>query len=125
MSLDAWSGRVSLPPGNGSTSSCSLVLIETVEDYAIFALDADGHVATWNRGAELLKGYRADEIIGRHVVDASTPTPTWSPGSPSATSRSRWPTGNLQEEGWRVRKDGTPVLGERRRSPRSAATTGG
>jgi PAS domain-containing protein len=42
------------------------LLIDAVKDYAIYLLDADGHVATWNTGAQLFKGYTADEIIGRH-----------------------------------------------------------
>jgi len=41
-------------------------MVDGVSDYAIFTLDADGHVASWNTGAERIKGYRADEIIGRH-----------------------------------------------------------
>lgn len=41
-------------------------LVNSVEDYAIFALDREGCVATWNPGAERIKGYRADEIVGRH-----------------------------------------------------------
>src|SRR4051794_17060832 len=43
------------------------LLIDSVEDYAIYALDADGNVATWNAGAEYVKGYTADEILGRNV----------------------------------------------------------
>jgi len=42
------------------------LLVESVRDYAIFMLDPDGHVLTWNAGAERFKGYRADEIIGQH-----------------------------------------------------------
>ena len=42
------------------------LLVESVHDYAIFALDTDGHILTWNAGAERFKGYKADEIIGRH-----------------------------------------------------------
>src|ERR1051325_5329624 len=56
------------PGGDGSTSLADLhrLLIESVRDYAIFVLDRTGHILTWNPGAERFKGYRADEIIGKH-----------------------------------------------------------
>jgi PAS domain S-box-containing protein len=82
------------------------MLIEAVQDYAIFILDPDGRVATWNAGAEKIKGYRADEIIGRH----------FSTFYPQAAIDARWPdkelelateSGRFEDEGWRLRKDGT------------------
>jgi PAS domain S-box-containing protein len=81
------------------------LLVENVADYAIFMLDTDGYVRTWNRGAQRIKGYQADEIIGRHFsvfyppeidrerIDRELAT---------ATSE-----GKFEEEGWRLRKDGT------------------
>ncbi|HTM95778.1 MAG TPA: PAS domain S-box protein, partial [Croceibacterium sp.] len=55
------------PPGDAAYDpELYRLLIEGVRDYAIFALDATGHIRTWNPGAEHLKGYAADEIIGRH-----------------------------------------------------------
>jgi PAS domain S-box-containing protein len=52
-------------PGQG-TAELYRLLVESAEDYAIFALDPTGRVLSWNRGAERFKGYTADEIIGRH-----------------------------------------------------------
>ena len=82
------------------------LLVETVQDYAIFALDSIGHIISWNRGAERINGYRADEIIGRHfstfypAEDIAREKPPWE--LEIATSE-----GRFEEEGWRVRKDGT------------------
>jgi PAS domain S-box-containing protein len=81
-------------------------LVDAVQDYAIFLLDREGHIVSWNRGAQRLKGYAAAEIIGRHFS-------VFYP--PEAVER-RWPqqelkmvqeSGRLEDEGWRVRKDGT------------------
>ena len=81
-------------------------LIEAVRDYAIFMLDSDGRVATWNRGAERIKGYRAQEILGQHIslfyepgdVELKKPDQAL---SVAATE------GRFEDEGWRVRKDGS------------------
>ena len=82
------------------------LLIETVRDYAIFVLDADGRVATWNIGAERLKGYKPSEIIGRHFSTFY--------GEEDLKSRKPWKElevaiaeGRVEDEGWRIRKDGT------------------
>jgi len=82
------------------------LLIENVRDYAILWLDPTGHVATWNSGAQRLKGYTADEIIGQHfsrfypqeAIDQDHPT------KELEVARS---DGRYHEEGWRVRKDGS------------------
>jgi PAS domain S-box-containing protein len=82
------------------------LLVRAVTDYAIFLLDTEGRVASWNLGAERLKGYRADEIIGRHFstfyqeVDRRAGIPA--AGLQEAFDRGRW-----ECEGWRIRKDGT------------------
>lgn len=82
------------------------LLVESVKDYAIFLLDPEGRVATWNQGAERIKGYRADEIIGEH----------FSRFYPKEARESKWPDRELQiagkegrfsDEGFRVRKDGS------------------
>ena len=82
------------------------LLVENVRDYAIFMLDPNGIVTSWNAGAEHIKGYARDEIIGRHFSTFYTP---------DAIAR-RWPQheltvaleqGRFEDEGWRVRKDGT------------------
>jgi PAS domain S-box-containing protein len=81
-------------------------LVETAADYAIFLLDKTGHVLTWNKGAQRIKGYAAAEILGRHISAFYTE---------EAKAR-RWPeyelqmaaaNGQFEDEGWRVRKDGT------------------
>ena len=82
------------------------LLVEAVRDYAIFVLDPLGHVLTWNPGAEALKGYRSEEIIGKH----------FSQFYPEEAVHSGWPErelalaekeGRFADEGWRLRKDGT------------------
>ena len=82
------------------------LLVEGVSDYAIFMLDVNGNIATWNVGAQRIKGYEADEIIGKH----------FSLFYPSEAVESGWPaheltmaaqTGSFVDEGWRRRKDGT------------------
>jgi PAS domain S-box-containing protein len=79
---------------------------EQIKDYAVFLLDPQGHVISWNRGAQLIKGYAPDEIIGRH----------FSVFYPPDALRSGWPQheleiaareGSFEDEGFRVRKDGS------------------
>jgi PAS domain S-box-containing protein len=82
------------------------LLVESVQDYAIFLLDTEGNVDSWNTGAERLKGYKAKEIIGQH----------FSRFYPQEARESRWPEreleiaakeGRFTDEGWRIRKDGS------------------
>ena len=82
------------------------LLVSGVRDYAIFLLEPDGTVASWNLGAERLKGYRADEIIGRHfsVFYAEEDRRR---GLPQAGLKEALDNGRWETEGWRVRKDGT------------------
>lgn len=80
------------------------LLVQSVQDYAIFMLDPDGNVATWNEGAERIKGYTADEIIGKHF---SIFIPPEDSGKPSMELRVASTVGKYQEEGWRIRKDGS------------------
>ncbi|WP_200946034.1 hybrid sensor histidine kinase/response regulator [Caulobacter sp. Root487D2Y] len=82
------------------------LLIEAVKDYAIYLLDADGRVATWNTGAQLFKGYAADEIIGRHFSTFYTEEDRQA-GLPERALRTAAEEGRFECEGWRVRKDGT------------------
>jgi PAS domain S-box-containing protein len=82
------------------------LLVATVRDYAIFALDATGHVLTWNAGAEHLKGYTASEIIGRHF-SVFYPAEDVAAGKPRAELTGAARDGRFEDEGWRVRKDGT------------------
>ena len=82
------------------------LLVSSVTDYAIYMLDPNGIVVSWNRGAERIKGYGADEIIGQHFsrfyADADRLA-----GMPARTLFSATTTGRFEGEGWRVRKDGT------------------
>jgi len=81
-------------------------IVEQAQDYAIFLLDRTGHIASWNRGAQRIKGYEPHEIIGRH----------FSTFYPREAVERRWPEyeldaaardGRFEDEGWRVRKDGS------------------
>jgi PAS domain S-box-containing protein len=82
------------------------LLVQGVTDYAIYMLEADGTVASWNAGAERIKGYAADEIIGAHFsrfyVDEDR-----SAGAPETALRTAMAEGRFEKEGWRVRKDGS------------------
>jgi PAS domain S-box-containing protein len=96
----------SATPGIEESSEIFRVLVDSVRDYAIFVLDPEGRVLTWNQGAQALKGYSKEEIIGKH----------FSTFYPPEAIASRWPERELElaekegrfvDEGRRVRKDGT------------------
>jgi PAS domain S-box-containing protein len=82
------------------------LLVDRVRDYAIFALDTTGHVLSWNEGAQRLKGWSASEIIGRHF---STFYPDYdiATGKPAYELKSAVRDGRFEDEGWRIRKDGS------------------
>jgi PAS domain S-box-containing protein len=82
------------------------LLVESTLDYAIFMLDASGVVVTWNLGAERIKGYAADEIIGRHFSTFYAQDSVDS-GWPAFELREAARVGRFEDEGWRVRKDGS------------------
>jgi PAS domain S-box-containing protein len=81
-------------------------MIEDVKDYAIYLLDADGRLATWNNGAEQIQGYSAAEIIGKHYSCFFTPEDIRRGVPDQALQRAR-EEGQSASEGWRVRKDGS------------------
>jgi PAS domain S-box-containing protein len=81
-------------------------LIESVSDYAIFALDAKGYVTSWNPGAQRIKGYTGDEIIGRHFSSFYPPEDIAS-GKPAWELEVAAREGRIEDEGWRLRKDGS------------------
>ncbi|MFL5846969.1 MAG: sensor histidine kinase [Solirubrobacteraceae bacterium] len=81
-------------------------LVGSVRDYAIFMLDPSGRIATWNAGAMRLKGYEADEVIGRHFSLFYT-DPDRERDHPAFELEVASRDGSYEEEGWRVRKDGT------------------
>ena len=85
------------------------LLIEQVKDYAIFMLDREGRVATWNQGAERLKGYTSEEILGRHF-SCFYPEEDVALGKPPMELTLADTYGTYQEEGWRIRKDGSRFL---------------
>ena len=82
------------------------LLVTSVTDYAIYMLDHEGRVATWNPGAERFKGYAANEIIGDHFSRFFTPEDV-AAGLPGLALRTAAKEGRFEAEGWRLRKDGT------------------
>jgi PAS domain S-box-containing protein len=82
------------------------LLIGAVKDYAIYLLDAEGHVATWNTGAQRFKGYAAAEIIGQHFSRFYTEEDR-AIGLPAKALQTARDQGRFESEGWRLRKDGT------------------
>ncbi|HXI92960.1 MAG TPA: PAS domain S-box protein [Blastocatellia bacterium] len=82
------------------------LLVEGVEDYAIFMLDPQGNVAGWNVGAERIKGYRANEIVGKHFSRFYPPEAIIA-GWPEKELQMAAAQGRFEDEGWRVRKDGS------------------
>jgi PAS domain S-box-containing protein len=82
------------------------LLVESVRDYAIFHLDTEGVIRSWNAGAERIKGYRADEIIGEHF-SIFYPEGDVVAGKPARELVIAAEEGKYEEEGWRVRKDGS------------------
>ncbi len=81
-------------------------IVESVRDYAIYLLDRDGCVMTWNPGAERIKGYTAEEILGLHFSRFFTQEDV-ERGRPAELLRLAAARGRVEEEGWRVRKDGS------------------
>lgn len=82
------------------------LLVQQVRDYAIFALDPDGRVSSWNAGAQHIKGYRAEEIIGQHF-SVFYPREALAAHIPKNELVLAAKHGSFEDEGWRVRKDGT------------------
>jgi PAS domain S-box-containing protein len=84
------------------------LLVEAVADYAIYMLDIEGHVKTWNAGAARFKGYTREEILGQHFSRFYTPEDR-AVGKPGQALETAARSGRFEQEGWRVRKDGTPM----------------
>jgi PAS domain S-box-containing protein len=82
------------------------LLVDGARDFAIYMLDPEGRIESWNTGAERLKGYRADEVIGRPFSIFFTPEDQ-DAGRPEAELRIAASEGRYEEEGWRVRRDGS------------------
>jgi PAS domain S-box-containing protein len=82
------------------------VLVETVKDYAIFMLDPDGYIQSWNAGAERINGYTAGEVIGRHF-SIFFPESDRLAGKPQLELTTAAEHGRFEDESWRIRKDGS------------------
>src|SRR5262245_9986193 len=82
------------------------LLVESVQDYAIFLLDPQGHARSWNAGAERIYGYRAAEIIGQHFSKFYLSSDV-SSGYCERELRTALKVGRFEDNGWRVRKDGS------------------
>src|SRR3954471_17958975 len=82
------------------------VLVESIRDYAVFMLDRNGRVATWNTGAALIKGYQREEILGK-PIDLFYTREDRENGRPARLLAQAANEGRIEDEGWRVRKDGT------------------
>ena len=96
---------VASPPVDVADAQFRL-LVETVSDYAIYLMDCSGHIASWNAGAERIKGYRAAEIVGRPFSLFYTPEDR-AAGKPEQMLGRAEREGRASELGWRMRKDGT------------------
>ncbi|HSJ65225.1 MAG TPA: PAS domain-containing sensor histidine kinase [Gemmatimonadaceae bacterium] len=94
-------------PGAASTApGLYALLVDSVRDYAIFALDPTGHVLSWNLGAERIKGYKSEEIVGKHFSIFYPPEDVEN-GKTAFELRVAAREGRFEDEGWRVRKDGS------------------
>ena len=82
------------------------LMVSTIKDYAILMLDPTGHVVSWNAGAERIKGYKAEEIIGQHF-SRFYPAEDKAQGKPQYELDTAVEQGQFEYEGWRVRKDGS------------------
>ena len=96
----------SIPDRASNTEHQLQLLVESTRDYAIFLLDAGGHVVTWNQGAQRIKGYTFNEIRGRHF-SAFYPREDIEKGKPDYELRVAAEEGRFEDEGWRLRKDGS------------------
>ncbi len=88
------------------TGELHRLLVDSIDDYAIFALDPDGYILSWNAGAHRLKGYTANEIIGKHF-SIFYPREQIERGFPNFELREAARVGRFEDEGWRLRKDGS------------------
>jgi PAS domain S-box-containing protein len=91
---------------DSTTDHLYRLLVESVEEYAIFALDPAGYIVSWNPGAQRFKGYTASEIIGQHF-SVFYPPDDVAARKPDIELEVAAAEGRLEDEGWRVRKDGT------------------
>lgn len=95
----------------GQSEQCFRLLVEGVTDYGIFMLDPQGRVVSWNAGAERIKGYPAEEIIGQHFSRFYLPEDV-AQGKPEHELQTARAQGKIEGQGWRIRKDGSRFWGQ-------------
>jgi PAS domain S-box-containing protein len=93
-------------PSGGLTGRGYELLVRAVVDYALYMIDPQGRIVTWNTGAERIKGYRAEEVIGRSL-EMFFPQEDRLQGKPQQLIATAVRDGHVQDEGWRIRKDGS------------------
>src|SRR5256714_3283272 len=103
--------RVSSSPALHDTRKQFHILVDSVEEYAIYMLDATGNVITWNTGAQKIKGYSSDEIIGKNFASFYTADDV-ATGKPQWNLREAARRGVIRDQGLRVRKDGSTFEAE-------------
>jgi two-component system sensor kinase FixL len=94
---------------DGESAQELALLIDAASDYAIYMLDPAGHVTIWNAGAERIKGWKAEEIVGRHCSIFYPPEDVVAGRPDEDLARAR-EAGRLTQESWNVRKDGSEFL---------------
>ena len=97
------------PHGHGDSEATVQqfqLLVASIEDYAIFMLDPAGRIATWNAGAQQIKGYSPEEALGQHISIFYPPEDV-ARGKPQALLGVALAEGRVEDEGWRVRRDGS------------------
>jgi PAS domain S-box-containing protein len=106
--LDSDAAAIARAPGGiaHDTGELYRLLVDSVKDYAIFALDPHGYILSWNAGAARLKGYAANEIIGKHF-SIFYPEERVAEKFPDYELREAARVGRFEDEGWRIRKDGS------------------
>src|SRR3989440_11981107 len=87
------------------------LIVEGAKEYALLMLDPEGRVVSWNAGAERLKGYRAEEIVGQHFSRFYPPEDVQA-GKPERALQQAVGEGQREDEGWRGRKDGARFWGD-------------
>src|SRR5262249_25389235 len=97
------------PPHDSSEAQRLQLLVDAISDYAIYMLDPDGAVVSWNPGAQRIQGYEPREIIGQHFSRFFAPEDR-ADGLPARILQEGRRTGRSETEAWRLRKDGTRYL---------------
>jgi PAS domain S-box-containing protein len=99
------------PHASSASEEMFHLLVSSIRDYAIFMLDPEGRVVTWNDGAERIKGYKEDEIIGENYRRFFTPEDV-AAGKPERLLEIARRNGRAEDRGWRIRKDGSRFLAD-------------